>query len=470
MLKENQPLSQKKEINRKAKPYKNRDKSSFRANVNVQVYCIHPNNQIETREAGSKAREQGRYYSIKPASSVLHDKGEVTERMRSNRGFEEAANSVRIASISDTGEARYYLTDQVDSVKVVVDKEGTTLNKFEYYPYGESWITEGEGNNNPKYNSQELDRETSFYFYNARHYDPEICRFVTADSVVDGNYSANGWNRYMYVGGNPIGYKDPTGHDYTTNEDGFKIDLQTIDNPSDRENENIVRTNEIAKDDARNTRALQGINASINGGTGGGFMGAAALLPLGITTTSSIVGITKAGIENGKRVLENVKNVYNKATSINWSKAGNKVLNYLNKFDNNETSMRRVINNAQKGLNELGGKSFGKNPNGIYSPNSNKHHSNAKGNHSINPIPDTEGQTVLDNAYSSSKTKQLYSIYKGKIVKFQPGDNGKTWHPYLVANTATEVPKDVYEQMLKKGDISKSDYSKLIKNKWRNNK
>ena len=210
MEKEYQPLLKEKEY-RKAKPCNNKG-FSFRANINVRVYCIHPNNQIETKEAGSKAREQERYYSIKPASSVLHDKGEVTERMRSNRGFEEAANGIRIASISDTGEARYYLIDQVDSVKVVVDSAGITLNKFEYYPYGESWITEGDGNNNPKYNSQELDRETSFYFYNARHYDPEICRFVTADTVIDGNYSASGWNRYMYVGGNPIGYKDPTGH------------------------------------------------------------------------------------------------------------------------------------------------------------------------------------------------------------------------------------------------------------------
>ena len=115
-------------------------------------------------------------------------------------------NGVRIAAVSASGKTQYYLTDQVDSVKVIVDDVGEILNKFEYYPYGESWITEGEGDNNPKYNSQELDRETSFYFYNARHYDPEICRFVTADTVVDGEYSASGWNRYMYVGGDPIGY------------------------------------------------------------------------------------------------------------------------------------------------------------------------------------------------------------------------------------------------------------------------
>ncbi len=119
-------------------------------------------------------------------------------------------NGIRIASISDNFKPRYYIGDQVDSVKMVLDEQGLILNKFEYYPYGETWITEGEGNNNPKYNSQELDSESNFYFYNARYYDPEIARFVTADNVVDAG--AFGWNRYMYVSGNPISYKDPSGH------------------------------------------------------------------------------------------------------------------------------------------------------------------------------------------------------------------------------------------------------------------
>jgi len=57
-----------------------------------------------------------------------------------------------------------------------------------------------------------LDKETGYYFYNARHYDPEIARFVTADSIIDGEFDTQGWNRFSYVKGNPILYKDPTGH------------------------------------------------------------------------------------------------------------------------------------------------------------------------------------------------------------------------------------------------------------------
>ncbi|MES0492116.1 MAG: RHS repeat-associated core domain-containing protein [Leptospirales bacterium] len=89
---------------------------------------------------------------------------------------------------------------------------GKTVSRTEYLPYRETFAQEGDIKFAPKYNGQALDEESDLYYYNARHYDPEIGRFVTADSVTDGPGTIKGWNRYMYVGGNPIMYKDPTGH------------------------------------------------------------------------------------------------------------------------------------------------------------------------------------------------------------------------------------------------------------------
>ncbi|MFA4796257.1 RHS repeat domain-containing protein, partial [Leptospira kirschneri] len=119
---------------------------------------------------------------------------------------------VRIAALNEAGALAYYLTDQVDSVSTVLDDEGNTLSLMQYLPYGETFVQRGDLNFSPKFNSQELDRESGFYFFNARFYDPGIARFTSADSVIDGEFDTQGWNRFSYVKGNPIGAKDPTGH------------------------------------------------------------------------------------------------------------------------------------------------------------------------------------------------------------------------------------------------------------------
>ncbi|WP_017862076.1 RHS repeat-associated core domain-containing protein, partial [Leptospira interrogans] len=121
-------------------------------------------------------------------------------------------NGVRIAALNEAGALAYYLTDQVDSVSTVLDDEGNTLSLMQYLPYGDTFVQRGDLNFSPKFNSQELDRESGFYFFNARFYDPGIARFTSADSVIDGELDTQGWNRFSYVKGNPIGAKDPTGH------------------------------------------------------------------------------------------------------------------------------------------------------------------------------------------------------------------------------------------------------------------
>uniref|UniRef100_UPI00046C5E24 hypothetical protein n=1 Tax=Leptospira kirschneri TaxID=29507 RepID=UPI00046C5E24 len=42
---------------------------------------------------------------------------------------------------------------------------------------------------------------------------PGIARFTSADTLIDGELDTQGWNRFSYVKGNPIGAKDPTGHE-----------------------------------------------------------------------------------------------------------------------------------------------------------------------------------------------------------------------------------------------------------------
>ncbi|WP_236715877.1 RHS repeat domain-containing protein, partial [Leptospira interrogans] len=135
-------------------------------------------------------------------------------------------NGVRIAALNEAGALAYYLTDQVDSVSTVLDDEGNTLSLMQYLPYGETFVQRGDLNFAPKFNSQELDRESGFYFFNARFYDPGIARFTSADTIIDGELDTQGWNRFSYVKGNPIGAKDPTGHCSTLSTVPCKTQLE----------------------------------------------------------------------------------------------------------------------------------------------------------------------------------------------------------------------------------------------------
>jgi RHS repeat-associated protein len=53
---------------------------------------------------------------------------------------------------------------------------------------------------------------TKLIHMNGRVYDPLLARFVSADPFIDGITNTQGWNRYSYVGNNPLSYTDPSGY------------------------------------------------------------------------------------------------------------------------------------------------------------------------------------------------------------------------------------------------------------------
>jgi RHS repeat-associated protein len=82
-----------------------------------------------------------------------------------------------------------------------------------YTPYGSIHRTDSSGPDITrfKFTGQEEDKDSGLMYYKARYYDPMIGRFLQADSVVMPE-STFGMNRYMYVEGSPVNYRDPDGH------------------------------------------------------------------------------------------------------------------------------------------------------------------------------------------------------------------------------------------------------------------
>ena len=80
-----------------------------------------------------------------------------------------------------------------------------------YFPYGQerpSATTDGK----EKFATYFRDSETGFDYADQRYHQPGMGRFMTADAAPSASASDPGsWNRYAYVGGDPINYFDPRG-------------------------------------------------------------------------------------------------------------------------------------------------------------------------------------------------------------------------------------------------------------------
>ncbi len=62
-----------------------------------------------------------------------------------------------------------------------------------------------------RYRGYIYDEESGFYYLNSRYYDPQVGRFVNADSYVSTGTGTLGYNMFAYCNNNPVMYVDPSG-------------------------------------------------------------------------------------------------------------------------------------------------------------------------------------------------------------------------------------------------------------------
>jgi len=120
-----------------------------------------------------------------------------------------------------TFENYLFVTNLQGDIIHIYDDAGTRLVTYNYDAWGNHTVSyENNGNTtaaryNPfRYRGYYYDVETGLYYLNSRYYDPQVGRFINADSYVSTGQGLLGNNMFTYCGNNPINRVDPYGYCY----------------------------------------------------------------------------------------------------------------------------------------------------------------------------------------------------------------------------------------------------------------
>ena len=111
--------------------------------------------------------------------------------------------------------------DSIASKAHLIDGNGTKVVEYTYDAWGKLISTTGTlatslGADNPfRYRGYYYDTETGLYYLMTRYYDPEVCRFISADVYMSAGQGVLGGNMFAYCLNNPILYSDTLGESVT---------------------------------------------------------------------------------------------------------------------------------------------------------------------------------------------------------------------------------------------------------------
>ena len=155
----------------------------------------------------------------------------VYEKHANTIGLESAGfSSGRIvATAGNDTEIRYFLTDHLESVRVVATDKDNVLERNDYQPFGKRWNTASlpVSDNRDRFNGKEDQSFAGLPFsdYSARMYDRERGRWLSQDPKSEDYFSST---QYGFCGNNPIRYIDPSGMAVQKTDSVQVIDIDPI--------------------------------------------------------------------------------------------------------------------------------------------------------------------------------------------------------------------------------------------------
>jgi len=109
------------------------------------------------------------------------------------------------------GTTTYWVhTDHKNSIQAMTDSTGAEVHRKKYRPFGEILSTSGTLPYEARGFAAERQDPSGLVWLKNRFYDPELGRFISPDSIIDGDDNI-GLNRYAYAANDPVNHTDPDG-------------------------------------------------------------------------------------------------------------------------------------------------------------------------------------------------------------------------------------------------------------------
>ena len=132
--------------------------------------------------------------------------------------------SGQLMAIRYKGADYYYVRNGLMTITGLVDANGASVVNYFYDSWGNMLNITGSmaaslGKDNPyRFKGYYYDDETRMYYLKSRYYQPEICRFISADTieVLDCQGDLNDKNLYAYCDNNPVMRVDTGGQIWIT--------------------------------------------------------------------------------------------------------------------------------------------------------------------------------------------------------------------------------------------------------------
>ena len=133
------------------------------------------------------------------------------------------------------GNDYYYVRNAQNDVIFISNSDNTGVVMYQYDAWGNMtacYDTSDDGMlsivNPYAYRGYFYEIETNTYFLKSRYYNPELCRFISADGYVQTGQGLLDKNMFAYCGNNPVNRVDETGYGWRDIWNGIKSFLSSI--------------------------------------------------------------------------------------------------------------------------------------------------------------------------------------------------------------------------------------------------